>query len=114
MKKVLSLAVVLAVFLSVAYATDTPKDKSTVATTSIVGTVVDKTTGESLAGVSVTIEGTELTAYTDFEGQFKFNDIIPGEYTIKSNMISYKSGITEIKADLTDHKALTVKLERSK
>ncbi len=56
----------------------------------ITGTVKDKNTGEYLVGVEVEIEGTNLKTYTDFDGNFSFENVIPGIYDISVNYISYE------------------------
>lgn len=57
--------------------------------TSVSGTVVDKQTGESLAGVLVMIKGSDIKSYTDLEGNFSFKNLEPGTYTIAVKYISY-------------------------
>jgi hypothetical protein len=56
----------------------------------ITGTVMDQSTGEALTGVEVRIEGTDLKAYTDFDGKFSFEGVKSGNYKICTNFISYK------------------------
>lgn len=63
---------------------------SNTATTMIAGTITDVFSGESLVGVEVKIEGTELKTYTDFDGNFTFNNVKPGEYKITTSYISYQ------------------------
>ncbi len=58
-------------------------------TTSLSGTVLDNVTGEALTGVAIRFEGSNKTVYTDFDGNFKIEDIVPGQYNILSNYISY-------------------------
>lgn len=60
------------------------------ATVTVYGTVTDATTGETLVGVQVQLEGTEKKVYTDFDGHFSFDDVMPGEYNITANYISYE------------------------
>ncbi|TLX77781.1 carboxypeptidase-like regulatory domain-containing protein [Labilibacter sediminis] len=68
------------------------KDAGTTATTAnIEGIVIDETSGETLVGVEVFIEGTDLKTYTDFDGNFVFNNMNVGEYSISAKLISYKS-----------------------
>jgi hypothetical protein len=55
----------------------------------VTGKVIDKVTGESLAGVLVTIKGSDLKVYSDLDGNFSFNSIEPGNYTLEVNYISY-------------------------
>ncbi|HOY31288.1 MAG TPA: carboxypeptidase-like regulatory domain-containing protein [Bacteroidales bacterium] len=56
---------------------------------SISGKVADKQTGESLAGVLVSIKDSGLNVYTDFDGNFSFDNIEPGTYIIEVKYISY-------------------------
>jgi hypothetical protein len=58
---------------------------------SISGKILDHVTGESLAGVKVSISGTDLVTYTDLEGNFSCDGIAPGTYNIQTNYISYES-----------------------
>jgi len=69
----------------------TSESSATNVTTAINGTVVDQITGEALTGVKVTIEGTNQVVYTDFDGNFSFNSLTPGEYNINVDYISYKA-----------------------
>lgn len=75
------------------------KDKSSEKTEmiSLTGTVVDKETGEALAGVLIKLEETETSVYTDFEGNFEFV-VAPGSYNISTTMISYKTANSSFEA----------------
>ena len=64
---------------------------------SLTGTVVDKDTGEALAGVLVKLEETEASVYTDFEGNFELL-VTPGSYKISTTMISYKTASNSFEA----------------
>ncbi|MDY6800370.1 MAG: carboxypeptidase-like regulatory domain-containing protein [Bacteroidota bacterium] len=66
------------------------KSESAVMTTTISGKVFDKITGESLAGVKVSVDGTENTVYSDFDGYFEISNIKPGNHKITASYISYK------------------------
>ncbi|MCK9611861.1 MAG: carboxypeptidase-like regulatory domain-containing protein [Bacteroidales bacterium] len=59
------------------------------------GKVLDKQTGESLAGVLVMIEESGLKVYTDLDGNFLFQNVDPGTYTFKVSYISYS--VNELK-----------------
>lgn len=72
---------------------NTPSETAT--TVSITGNVVDLITGESLTGVEISIEGTEIKTYSDFDGKFTFNNLKPGEYDIIASYISYKKSLIE-------------------
>ena len=57
----------------------------------ISGKIIDKNTGETLAGVNIKIEELGITIFSDLEGQFKIDNIAPGSYTITTNYISYEN-----------------------
>jgi len=59
------------------------------------GTVTDFANGDALAGVEVQIKETKQKAYTDFDGEFSFDEITPGKYTIVVSYISYDKSIVE-------------------
>jgi hypothetical protein len=76
------------------------KSESAVTTTSISGKVFDKITGETLAGVKVSINGTEKTVYSDFDGNFEISNIKPGNHKITASYISYKEKEENINVDI--------------
>jgi hypothetical protein len=43
----------------------------------------------ALTGVKVAIEGSDLKAYTDFDGVFRFENVKPGEYDVTATFVSY-------------------------
>jgi hypothetical protein len=59
------------------------------------GIITDSETGETLIGVEVKLEGTDKKTHTDFDGNFRFERINPGEYNITAKYISYKSATIE-------------------
>lgn len=65
------------------------------ANASISGKVIDYQSGETLAGVSVLVEGTETKVYTDLDGNFSIEGLAPGSYNLVLSMISYKSSLVE-------------------
>ena len=70
----------------------------------ISGTVKDTNTNEPLPGCNIIIEGTDLGAATNVDGQFVILNITPGIYTVRASMIGYKNYIisnVHIVADLT-------------
>ena len=84
-----------------------PSTKSTVA-----GTVIDNYSGESLAGVAVSIEGTDTKVYTDLDGNFTISDIKPGKYNLILSMISYKNSLVEnIELLANENEKLEIKLD---
>jgi len=118
MKK-LALSILFVAFLGIAYA-DNEGTKSNapeaapVETLALSGTVLDFNSGETLTGVEVTIEGTDIKVYTDFDGKFEIGDVTPGNYNIIASYISYdKSLIENFKADIENNE-VDIKLQSSK
>ncbi len=62
------------------------------------GVVTDVKTGETLAGVKVNIEGTNLVTYTNFDGEFEFTTLPEGTYRVNVQMVSYTETKTEVVA----------------
>lgn len=93
MKKIASLIIILfATFFIFASNDNKQSDKSKeVSVASISGKVIDIETGESLAGACITIIETGTKIYTDLDGNFSFNDLNPGKYTINVNLVSYST-----------------------
>ncbi len=93
MKKIISLFAIVILLGTPALADNNGKTskKSTASTTSIKGVVLDKLTGEALAGVKVMIPELKQQVYTDLEGKFEFKNISKDSYTIESEMISYEN-----------------------
>ena len=101
-KSILTLSFLAAVIF--AFAGDTGKsenkNKSTEtvsanAAVSISGKVIDFTSGEALAGVEVAIEGLAKKVHTDFDGNFKIENIKPGTYNLIASFISYNKSFIE-------------------
>lgn len=70
-------------------------ESTPVETISISGKVTDFISGEALTGVEVTIEGTDVKTYTDFDGNFKVDNLKAGKYNIIASYISYKKSLVE-------------------
>lgn len=104
MKNLFTILAALLIFSGSAVANnfaDNHKDKSTPAKESsaeaavLKGTVVDSQTLESLAGVSLEIEGKNIVIYTDFEGNFTIEELEPGYYNIIIRYVSYQGHLIE-------------------
>jgi outer membrane receptor for ferrienterochelin and colicin len=63
---------------------------SQLTTGSIHGIVREKSTGETMPGVNVVIEGTLRGASTGADGEFKIPAVPPGKYNLTFTFISYK------------------------
>ncbi len=51
------------------------------------GNVVDKNSHKTLIGAVVTVEGTNLKAVTDIDGNFQLNGLKKGIYTLYINLL---------------------------
>ena len=81
-------------------------------TASLKGQVVDRNSGEALTGVKIHIPGSDVSAYTDFEGSFKLQGLKPGVYKIKSSYISYEDAVVEnLKLEVSDKNQVTIKMK---
>lgn len=59
--------------------------------TSITGNVKDVTIGETLIGASIYVEGTTIGTVTDFDGNYKLNNVPVGIINLKCSFISYET-----------------------
>jgi hypothetical protein len=112
MKK--SLFIIVLSLVMVIFVNASEKESETVppvTTMNIGGVITDVDTDETLAGVLVTIEGTELQTLTDLDGKFSFDGLEIAEYNLKLTYISYKEvEVKEIKID-NHSEELDLKLE---
>ena len=115
MKKILSITLAAILFMAAGSplnASDKIKEgPSSLLTTSISGSVYDQNTGEALVGVAVKLEGFDKVSYTDFNGSFIFNGLLPGDYSVISTMISYEKNITEIDIDITKDNFFKIRMK---
>jgi hypothetical protein len=57
------------------------------------GTVTDQASGEALVGANVLIDGTGLGAATDENGEYFILNVSPGTYTMRAEIIGYKTAV---------------------
>ena len=114
MKKLAILFISMLVF-SVSFAnepnTENTKSESAVMTTSVYGKVLDKITGEALAGVKISIDGTEKSVYTDFDGNFEIDGVREGQLEIKAQYISYEQKVETVDVSLAKSNTVDVEIE---
>mgnify|MGYP006278773949 CR=1 FL=1 len=115
MKKI-SILLVLAVFISSAFAGKTNVKESDKSGESkavcISGKIMDMKTNEELVGAIVQIEGTDISTYTDIDGTFSIENIQPGQYDIKVEYISYKNEeIEDLEVSANKDNKINIKLE---
>ncbi len=83
-------------------------------TGNISGKVIDAKSGESLPGVNIILKGTYYGAASDFDGNFRINNISTGTYTLEISFIGYKTvQFTGIEIEANKTKQLDVQLEES-
>ncbi len=62
-------------------------------TATLSGTIYDDETGETLPGATVFLVGTYKGASTDMNGEYKIEDIKPGDYSVKVTFIGYSDQV---------------------
>jgi TonB-dependent starch-binding outer membrane protein SusC len=60
------------------------------------GTITDRDSGESLAGATVLIEGTERGAPADVDGNYSITNIPVGTYTVRYSFVGYRTERREV------------------
>ena len=92
MKKIVFICLAALLFSGTLKSTNNNAEKAgeSVATFSISGQVLDHDSGESLAGVRVKVDGAEASSYTDFEGNFLIQGLMPASYIVSLTLISYE------------------------
>ena len=75
------------------------------------GTVREESTGETLIGANVFLDGTSIGSATDYEGNYLISSIPVGEYTIKCSYLGYKT--KEVKLSVEDNKTIVLDFELS-
>lgn len=69
----------------------------------ISGSVKDATTGESLIGVNIILEGTTFGAATDVDGFFVILNVAPGTYNLRASYIGFTSKVvTEVRVNINE------------
>lgn len=105
MKRFFVILMIISLLIGSAYADNNITDRgkgnpSTII--SIKGIVLDKDTGEALAGVKVVVTELDMEVYTDLDGNFEFENLFKDTYNIESEMISYKKQNLKVDIGVTD------------
>ncbi len=108
MKKFVAIIAIVFISSSILFA---GVDKAPVAKASVNGVIVDKATGEALAGVKVSIEEINKVVYTDLDGNFEFESLSTGTYNIKTDLISYEDNKMKVDVEATTSLKIEVKSE---
>ncbi len=62
-------------------------------TGTIKGTVADQNTKETLIGATVMIQGTTTGTITDFDGNYRIDNLRPGTYNVECSYVSYDTKV---------------------
>jgi len=54
------------------------------------GTVIEEMTGEPIPGATIHIKEFNQKIYTDFDGNFTIEDLIPGTYNLEVQFVSFE------------------------
>ena len=118
----ISIVIVLAVSISAIATPEKETEKAAgkteqpAANTAVVltGKVVDINTGESLVGAEITVEGQNLKVFTDLDGNFRIENMTPGNYNLVCSLISYKKSLVEnLRLDANQKSGFEIGLENS-
>lgn len=109
MKKIIAFIIIVFLSGNISFAGNDNEAAAPVVKTTLQGKVTDLKTSEELAGVTIQVEGTNVKAYSDIEGNFKIEGIEPGTYTLTVSYISYQE--KQIK-DIPAASPVEIKLEQ--
>lgn len=87
--------------------------KSEAIVLSLSGNVIDEASGEALVGVEVKVEGTDVKAYTDFDGHFVIDNVKAGNCKLVASYTSYNKAEKSLKVD-TKSNQVKIELQASK
>ena len=94
--KNLSAIIAFVLFSYSAVAGDTDKKvKSEKATCSYSGKVLDAENAEALTGATIRLVEIDREVFADFDGEFTFENIPAGTYTLEISFISYETKIVQ-------------------
>lgn len=80
-------------------------------TGTISGKVVDRETGETLIGVNILVQGSDIGASSDVDGEYRLSDLEPGSYTLVFSYIGYtKKTVTGVEVDASATSTINVQL----
>jgi len=78
----------------------------------IAGTVIDQETGDPMAGANVVIEGSQLGAAADLEGNYTILHVPPGNYSVTVSVMGYKRiTFNEVRVRIDQTTRLNVNME---
>jgi len=104
------LALIVFTNSAVLASTKGPKSSSAEMKSSFSGIVVDKTSNETLTGVTIHLLSVNQKVYSDSRGEFSLNGLEPGTYKVRINCISYKDKEVTVKVEKSQNEQLKILL----
>ncbi len=77
----------------------------------IQGHVVDAHSGDALPGANVYLVGTSMGASTGLNGSFMITNVPPGDYTVRTTYVGYKTSVTHVRVSSAAIVKEDIKLE---
>ena len=87
------------------------KKSESLANSSIEGKIIDKATNEALVGVTLMLKGSDKKYYTDLDGNFAIEGLVPGQYNINVMYVSYQGVSLEEISTANNNLKLKVEIE---
>lgn len=109
-KTTLMIAILLAACLTSFAISPNEIEKEVVHTVGISGQIVDHITGEALTGVKVKVSETNDFSYTDFDGRFTINGLLPGSYQVSTTFISYQD--TDVQVEAKENQSVKLRIAK--
>ena len=106
MNRIISLLFVCLCCILPAMATTTHIDRKNQTDANIFGHVIDKTTGEHMAGITIILKGTTIGTATDDTGHYMLKNLPEGKFTMEISFIGFKT----ITKKITTMKGKTLEL----
>jgi len=79
----------------------------------ISGKIIDKLTGETVIGATVSIKNSSIGTQTDIEGNFKLT-VAPGSYTLDIRFVGYEPGNVQVEAKSNQVSTVEFAMEQGK
>jgi TonB-dependent SusC/RagA subfamily outer membrane receptor len=91
-----------------------PRNSAAQSATGVVtGRVIDSATQKGVAGVTVTVVGSNLSVATREDGGFKFDKVPTGEQSINARILGYQSKVVKVTVDSARPSKITIVLQQT-
>lgn len=95
-QKIFLIILALIILLPSCKSPSSPDTDGVTTTGTISGTVTDASTGNPIAGASVSTQPTTLLVTTDAQGNFSISNVTPGSYTVSASASGYLAGSASV------------------